>query len=639
MTDATRARGLLVSGVYLAGAVSAVALVVVVIALLPQVQTLGYHVFVETPSLLWWGLVGGAASAAAYRTNGLPRRRDVSIAVVGVTVLFAVVIGPGVGDAYAAEDLAEQTTREAAALRSLPDTSRTHARTRPESAAATAATAAVETPGFGTREGRLTYRNGSYAWSYPVVPDELLSRLTERQRGAVYVAADGSGGPVVRETAFRNGMGQFWLDAYEYQTLLARPTLDRRPATRTVFERDGAAYIAESAVRHEWRFRLFPLPQPYAVPKFAGVQLMDQDGSTEFVPADAVAADDRLAGQAVYPPSLVRRRIAALAYRDGAVAAALGGDGEDPQLGGFPGDGQWPVAAPTGNASAPSLTYFAPTSTDGEGVSRMWAVDARTGSAGVVQFRTPRIGADRAAKLVAQTSRVGGFGARTTGDPVPVTVEGSLHWQIAASGSGTGSGSASGISDGSAAGAQTGFVDAETGRTTVANASVAAEIATNASLAADDRRRDATASSAADRPTAAAGSVTVEIVVRNATGAVVDRRNVTVPAGGRVGVSVPNARNTTATPDTTGAVRPSGGQWSVDTGDIQSTRGRRPPDAVSVSGVGVSVASSPVAVPPSVPSPSVSVPSPSSAGSAISPSATSPALSSENAPNGPTRSV
>ena len=630
-TDGGRARGLLVSGVYFAGAISAVAVLVVVIVLLPQVQALGYHVLVETPSLLWWALVGGAVSVAVFRTSGLPRRRDVLLAVVGVTVLFAVVIGPGVGDAYAAEELAEQTTREATALRSLPDTSRTHARTRPQSAAATAATAAVEAPGFGTREGRLTYRNGSYAWSYPVVPDELLSRLTERQRGAVYVAADGSGGPVVRETAFRNGMGQFWLDAYEYQTLLAQPTLDRRPATRTVFEHENAAYIAESAVRHEWRFRLFPLPQPYAVPKFAGVQVMDQEGATEFVPADAVAGDDRLAGQAVYPPSLVRQRIAALAYRDGAVAAALGGDGDTPQLGGFPGDGQWPVAAPTGNDSVPSLTYFAPTSTDGEGVSRMWAVDARTGSAGVVQFRTPRIGADRAAKLVAQTSRLGGFGARTTGDPVPVTAEGRLHWQIAASGSGSSSGSGSG------AGAQTGFVDAETGRTTVANASVAAEIATNGSLAADNRRTDGAGGVAGDRPTtaAAAGSVTVEVVVRNATGAIVDRRNVTVPAGGRVGVSVPNARNTTATPEAAGGVGLSRGLPSADTASVDPPGGQPFVDAVavSVSGVGVSVVPSP-SVPSSVPSLSLA-----SAGSETSPRVTSPALSNENPPSGRIRSV
>lgn len=612
MTERGRARGLLVSGVYLAGAASAVGLLVLVVVLLPQVQALVYHALVETPSLLWWGLVGGAASVAlSRRTADSPRRRDLLVAAVGVTVLFAVVIGPGVGDAYAAADLADRTTQEATALRSLPDTSRSHARTRPESAAATAATAAVEAPGFGTRDGRLAYRNGSYAWSYPVVPDELLSRLTERQRGAVYVAADGTGAPEVRETAFRNGMGQFWLDAYEYQTLLAQPTLDRRPATRTVFEHEGNAYIAESAVRHEWRFRLFPVPQPYAVPSFAGVQVMDQNGTTAFVPADAVAADDRLAGQAVYPPSLVRRRIAALAYRDGAVAGALGG-GDDPQLGAFPGEGDWPVAAPTGNDSAPALTYFAPTTGgDGDGVSRMWAVDARTGSAGVVQFRTPRIGAARAAKLVAQTSRVGGFGGRTTGDPVPVTVEGSLHWQIAATGG-----------DGDS---QTGFVDAETGRTTVANASVAAEVATNGSLGADDRGGRRSPDGADGGATVGeAGSLTVEIVVRNATGAVVDRRNVTVPAGGRVGVSVPNARNRSATPDDAGAVR-------APAGVRQSSA-----EAVAVPGVAVAVPSAPS--PSALPSPSPSSPSPP-AGSPISPRATSPALSSENAPSGRIRSV
>jgi len=206
---------------------------------------------------------------AARRLSG-DWRRTVLVAVVGVTVLFAVVLGPAVGSAYASAELADRSDRETTALRSVPDTSTANARTRSESAAATAARAQVREPGFGTRDGRLTYRNGTYAWSFPVVPDELRSRLTGSQRGAVYVAADGSGAPVVRETPFRNGLGGVWLGAYEYQAMLAEPTLQRQPATRVVFEHDGEAYIAESTVRHEWRFRAFPVPQPYAVPQPVG---------------------------------------------------------------------------------------------------------------------------------------------------------------------------------------------------------------------------------------------------------------------------------------------------------------------------------------------------------------------------------
>ena|GEM_PF-2902585 len=536
-----RARTLLVSGVYLAGSAAAVGVVVLVALSLPETQRLVYGLFVATPSLSWWLLVGGVATALAARRLSGDWRRNVLVAVVGVTVLFAVVLGPAVGSAYASAALADRTDREVTALRSVPDTSGDHARTRPESAAATAATARVREPGFGTRDGRLAYRNGTYAWSFPVVPDELTARLTDSQRGAVYVAADGSGSPVVRETPFQNGLGGVWLGAYEYQALLAEPTLQRQPATRVVFEHDDEAYIAESTVRHEWRFRAFPVPQPYAVPRFAGVQLTNQSGVTEFVPASAVADDDRLAGQAVYPPSLVRREIAALAYRDGLVDGVLGGGRDTPRPSEFPGgSGEWPVAAPTGNASAPSLTYFVPTAAGGDGVEQLWTVDAQTGAAGVVSFRTPRVGPDRAARLVSQSDRAAGFGARAAGDPVPVSVEGSLHWQISTTTAG-----------GEAA---TGFVDAESGRTTVANASVASRLATNGSLGADDTSgtTDASVDGVDDAGGRERDGVAVAVVVRDANGTVVSRRNVTVPPGGRIGVAVGGTNNSTVEARQTG---------------------------------------------------------------------------------------
>lgn len=601
-TSRSRARALLVSGVYLAGGVAVAGVVVLVALLLPETQRLVYGLVVGTPSLSWWLLVGGLATVVAARRLSGDWRRTVLVAVVGVTVLFAVVLGPAVGSAYASAELADRSDRETTALRSVPDTSTANARTRSESAAATAARAQVREPGFGTRDGRLTYRNGTYAWSFPVVPDELRSRLTGSQRGAVYVAADGSGAPVVRETPFRNGLGGVWLGAYEYQAMLAEPTLQRQPATRVVFEHDGEAYIAESTVRHEWRFRAFPVPQPYAVPQFAGVQLTNQSGVTEFVSASAVADDERLAGQAVYPPSLVRREIAALAYRDGLVDGALGGGRDTPRPSEFPGgSGEWPVAAPTGNASAPSLTYFMPTTAGGEGVEQLWAVDAQTGEAGVVSFRTPRIGPDRAARLVSQSDRVAGFGARTAGDPVPVSVEGSLHWQISTA-----------TADGAAG---TGFVDAESGRTTVANASVASSVATNGSLGGDDTAgtTDAGVGAVDDERVAVGGEgdgVAVRVVVRDANGTVVSRRNVTVPPGGRVGLAVGETNNSTVEVV---------GSPSVD----------RPPVGTGVRQLGVSVTAT---VPRSVPVADWSLlPS--------LPSAISAASAKENVPSGWMRSV
>jgi hypothetical protein len=571
--------------VYLGGVVSAVGLLVLAVLLLPQTQQVLYHTVVASPSTIWYGTLGTLATVGLYRyTGSSPRRRNVLVAVVGATLLFAFVLGPAVGNAYANADLAQRTESETTALQSVPETSETHLRTVPKTVAERSATAAVEDPGYGPRDGRLSYHNGSYVWSFPLAPDELLTRLVETQRGVVYVAADGSSErPTVRNTRFRNGVGQYWLDAYEYQTMLAAPLLDDRPATRFAFEHDGTPYLAKSYVRHRWQFRLFPLPQPYAVPSFAGVQLMDQEGRTEFVPAERVTRDRRLTGQAVYPPSLVRRRITALAYRNGVLARFLG-SAPAVELGDFPTDGQWPVVAPTGNESQPALTYFLAVKAAGtEGVSQVWAVDSQTGEAGVVQFRESRIGADRAATFVSQSDSLASFGGTSVSPPVPVSVDGALHWQITTTASGSGGEST------------TGFVDAVTGKTTLADSATAAKelvesgalagdrgggggssgagaggggsgsgdaggtdgaggtgagdgggsagtdtAAVNGSLNGTDGSRNGTVTVPADD-----GSVTVSVVVVDANGSVVDRRVVSVPEGGSVGVRVSNPENET----------------------------------------------------------------------------------------------
>ncbi|ERH12995.1 MAG: hypothetical protein J07HB67_02026, partial [halophilic archaeon J07HB67] len=79
----TRARALLVSGVYLAGGVAAVGVVVLVALLLPEAQRLAYGVFVATPSLSWWLLVGSLATVLAARRLTGTWRRNVLVALVG----------------------------------------------------------------------------------------------------------------------------------------------------------------------------------------------------------------------------------------------------------------------------------------------------------------------------------------------------------------------------------------------------------------------------------------------------------------------------------------------------------------------------------------------------------------------------
>lgn len=290
---------------------------IIAIVALPVVQGVVYGVLVGAPSVLQWVVVGGLGTAIAVRrTDTNPR--TVLLLGVGLTLLLALVVGPWVGSIYTREHLADEMSTQAVERETLPNTSTERARVLPREVGDQYADSSVQFPQYRTATSDIAYRGDSYVWSYALVPDNLFVRLFGSQRGAVYVDMERSDKRVaVRETRFQNGRGQLVTDSFAYRATLHRPTVRHRPDTAFVFEHEGEAYLAQSFVRHEWQIRLAPLPQVYAVPRFGGVEVMDQRGSIRTIPAADVAESDLLVGQNVYPYHLARLRVLATNLNQG----------------------------------------------------------------------------------------------------------------------------------------------------------------------------------------------------------------------------------------------------------------------------------------------------------------------------------
>ncbi|MFD1586448.1 hypothetical protein ACFR9U_05605 [Halorientalis brevis] len=508
-----------------------VLLLVGVVLFLPVVQSLGYLAVVATPSLVWWtgiGLlvlvvgvaVGGARATTAGVTLGL-----------GIVVVMGLFVGPVVGGIYAHEHTADAMQANVQTVDTLPNSSKAHTRVLPRQVGDKYAQSSMQFPQYRTTESDITYTNDTYTWSYGLAPDNPMVAWLGTQHGAVYVDMEQSEKRVsVRETEFTHGVGQVFTDSFGYRTNLDRLDVNHQPDTRFVFEQDGEAYLAQSYVTHEWQFKLFPLPQLYAVPHFGGVQVVDQDGSIRDIPAKKVASVDLLNGQSVYPYSLVRYKVNSMKYKQGALNKWFWKEGVL-EMADLPADGNdWPVTVPTESDDSPELTHYVATEPtgSGSGVYEVWTFDGQTGAAAIKRYDDAQIGPQKATKFIRQHKDVARLNNVEAVEPVPVVRGDTLYWQVKV------------IPDSSNGLTYTGFVNANSGKTIlVSKTNKVRAFVTGSDVNITDRNE-----------TDSGGSGTsVRLVVTDGEGTVVRRSNVTVPVNGSVNINVSNSGEKTVRPN------------------------------------------------------------------------------------------
>jgi hypothetical protein len=328
-----------------------------------------------------------------------------------------------------ADDLEEQAT----ATDTLPNVSVDHPRILPRSVASRYAQNSLQEPRHRLSDGDIAIApDGTPQWSYALRPDGGLNTFIVKQKGAAFVNMSTSSSDITFDNDEMSvGVGTQITDNIHWQ--LRKSAYFVSYADPFVYQGTDALRIATPYIEYDYEFR-FPIL--YTVPKWGGVAVTDQDGTTTYVDDADVASHNELSEQRTYPFSLARRYIASNKYRNGIINKWFFHE-DQLEVAPVPGQGNdQPFMVLT--EDNPELFVATEPYGDASGLFEIWTVDAVTGD--YEQFALDRdqglIGADKAVSFVRQAnSRVtwasrGGDNGFTPIEPLPVVVNNTLYWQI-----------------------------------------------------------------------------------------------------------------------------------------------------------------------------------------------------------------
>ncbi len=503
------------------------ALVVGVLAL-PKVQGVLYSAVFANPSILQWGIVSILLAAVALR------QQSVALFVLAVAIFLALglFVGPIAGNTYAHTDMANQMQTDAEEVETLPNTSKENVRVLPRSVSDNYAQSSMQYPQYKLGASDIAYRNGSYAWSHALEPDNPMVALLGQQRGALYVEMTGTEKHVdVEETEFANGRGQYFFDSYRYQSVLSSPFKKHNWETTFNAQANGESYIAHSTITYEWKFRMGPIPQLYAVPQHGSVEVMSPDGEIESLSPEEAQESSLLRGQNFYPYDVAMYKVESMQYVNGALNKWFWKE-DVLQIADLPEDGnEWPIAVPTAGDS-PGLTYFIATEPtgSGNGVYEIWTIDGQSGETAVREYSESQLGPQKAVDFTERRSEVNRLSNAEAIAPVPVVKGDTLYWHVKVV-----SQSRSGV-------IYTAFVNAESGDVTLVEGTEQIYAFLTQSEVEEIQNETADGSDGMDD---GSDGMSVTVVVTDADGEIVGTRNISVPAGGNFEVSVDDESATT----------------------------------------------------------------------------------------------
>jgi hypothetical protein len=257
-----------------------IAVLAVTVFALPTVQEVLYLSLFASPPTVQWGVV-----SLIIGIIGLSMKNEMVIGgAVAVFILMGLFVGPMVAGVQAQEHMADQINeKENLEVDNLPETSSDHVRVLPREVADNYAESSMQKPQYRLTDSDIAYQDGGYKWSYGVAPDNIMVAWQGNQNGAMYVDMEQTDKRTnVVESKFKTGRGQFWFDSYEYKSVLSNPMVHHKWDTTFNSEgENGEKYIAHSTVSHDWKFRLLPIPQFYAIPELGTVEVMDTESNVQ----------------------------------------------------------------------------------------------------------------------------------------------------------------------------------------------------------------------------------------------------------------------------------------------------------------------------------------------------------------------
>ena len=278
--------------------------VVLTVLMFPLVQQIVYAVIIQTPSVPVFMMIGGVGIGVIILLNKYEYMSTESVntwksVIVVVCVGMAFFVGPLVGGVYANVEMSDRVNENVVEF----------------------AESSMQEPRYRLTESDITQVNGSYVWSYGVVPDTLFISLTGNQNGALYVDMEQAEKSVdVVEDPFNTGRGQLIFDSYWRQSILSNPFEKHQLDTVFNSQYNDESYIAHSTVTHEWQIRLFPIPMVYTIPEHGSVQIMDTTGEISVYTPDEAGELDQLHGENFYPYNLATFKVNSLQFEKGALS-------------------------------------------------------------------------------------------------------------------------------------------------------------------------------------------------------------------------------------------------------------------------------------------------------------------------------
>lgn len=512
-----------------------------VVLLLPTFQAIFYGLFVKSPSLWYWLIIGGSLTGALarFKPNVEVAGFELNLVAIGIgfTVVMALFVGPIMSGVYANEYMANQVQSNSEKLDTLPDTSKNHVRALPRSVADEYASSSMQKPQYKLTESDIAKVNGTYMWSYGVVPDTFFVSWFGNQNGALYVNMEQTSKEVtVEQTTFTNGRGQLFFDSYVYQSVLKSPLKSHNWKTTFNGRYRGQSFMAHSTTTHDWKFSLFPIPQPYTVPEHGSVEVMYPNGTINSMSPQEAHQSEMLDGYNYYPYHLTMFKVNSMKYRHGALNKWFWKE-DVLAIADLPeGGNNWPLTVPTQMGdNETQMSYFVATEPtgSGNGVYEVWVADGQTGELKVQRYSNSQIGPQKAVNFVSRQPEVNRLSNAKVVAPVPIVKNGTLYWHAKVVPS-----SHSGL-------IYTAFVNAETGDVTLVDSTEKIYAFLNQEEVEEIRQRNnQTQNKSQD-------TMTVTVVVTNENGEITGTTNVTVPEGGSLEIKVDDSNKNNSTSNST----------------------------------------------------------------------------------------
>jgi len=353
--------------------------------------------------------------------------------IVGVLFVLSILVSIPAG-ALEQRTLAEQTMAGAAEVDEFPQANPENPRVIPREVSdiSTRGSVSYRQHRLGTSDIART-EDGSLAWSYSIEPDGFRNRVVENQRGVLVTDMSRlDERPIdVYEEDFTYGKGMFLHRSADWN-LKKTDYIARYNDDAVEFSHDGRPYMYYAKTGHQWHLT----PFPHTTPEWDGGALVHPNGTIEHLSESEARAHPVLEGQRLYPLTLTRDEMGSLGYRNGIVnqLPVVGAHEEEVELARLPSqaDNSQPFVIDLEGERLNYVTAMEPYGQDTRGLDEVWFADARTGEYTFFGTGAETLtGPERAMGIARSADSRTNWGENfVVTEPVPVTVQGELWWQI-----------------------------------------------------------------------------------------------------------------------------------------------------------------------------------------------------------------